>query len=108
MTDQSKIPLPQDGEEQPRQTGSLIERAVQSFGWSRLSPPPVQPGFKPVEPRPAPEQRQPAATPVLPVATPLPPPAVMPEPVAAAPVAALAASPAAFTGPLHPIDRAHL
>ena len=33
MTDQTKIPLPKDGD-------SLIERAVESFGWNRFAPPP--------------------------------------------------------------------
>lgn len=36
MTDQSKIPLPENAE-------SLIERAVESFGWGQFTPPPVPP-----------------------------------------------------------------
>jgi Mrp family chromosome partitioning ATPase len=103
MTDQSKIPMPHDGDGQPRSTGSLIERAVESFGLGRLSPPPLQPGLKPAAPQSEAGLRQPPAVPVA--ATPAPV-ARTPEPVAAAP--APAAPPPVFAGPAQPIDREHL
>jgi Mrp family chromosome partitioning ATPase len=63
MTDQSKIPLPRDG-------NSLIERAVHSFGWDQFTAPAVPSSGRPA-PRPQPvtetrsEQTDPPAVPVL-------------------------------------------
>jgi Mrp family chromosome partitioning ATPase len=107
MTDQSKIPLPQDGDERP-QAASLIERAVESFGWSNklASPPPVPVGLAPAAPRSAPESelRKPESqiAPVEPVAD---------EPEAhriAAELMPAPAPPPSFAGTRHPVDREHL
>ena len=103
MTDQTKIPLPQDGE---RSGGSLIERAVESFGWDQFaSPPPVPANLKPAAARPEPEPREP-----MPAQD-----AVEPGPVVVVPqtesvpagLAASAPSPI-FHGAVHPVDREHL
>jgi Mrp family chromosome partitioning ATPase len=127
MTDQSKIPLPQDGEGRRSEGGSLIERAVESFGWGKLAPPPPVPtALKPAAPRPEPELRRPephpAPEPELPVAKPEPlaveakpasavadpaAEAAMPAP-AANPAPALVQAPPPFAGERHPVDREHL
>jgi Mrp family chromosome partitioning ATPase len=131
MTDQSKIPLPQDGAARPSKD-SLIERAVESFGWGKLAPPPPVPAhLKPTIPRPEPELRKtechpepvsPAPEPVPVtvepvVAQPEPTPATIePAPIAEAvmppatvePAPAPVQSPAAFVSELHPVDRGHL
>ena len=120
MTDQTRIPLPKghgvrDGE-------SLIERAVESFGWGQFAPPPVpaelgakvgmsiaaeralapapvtEPAASPIEPEaPAAE---PAVSPSDAVAESAPEPA--PEPVARVAVVAPGDTAA------HPVDREHL
>ncbi len=113
MTDQTKIPLPKDGD-------SLIERAVERFGWGQFAAPPVPASFTPRVPQVEPEARAPVATP--PIMEPAPEAvAVLPEPVVieqivAAPIPAAptviaaqpAAAPATFSGTAHPIDREHL
>jgi Mrp family chromosome partitioning ATPase len=96
MTEQTKIAV-------PTHRDSLIERAVESFGWGQFAPPPVgldtplrrsEPPVLPV----APTEPQPLATPepavVRQAAAPLPPP-----PISAAPAPA---------GTVHAIDREHL
>jgi Mrp family chromosome partitioning ATPase len=52
MTDQSKIPLPEGRE-------SLIERAVESFGWRGFAAPPVPANLRSAEPRAEPEAGRP-------------------------------------------------
>jgi Mrp family chromosome partitioning ATPase len=108
MTDQSKIPLPQDGDERP-QAASLIERAVESFGWGKLVPPPPVPtGLKPAasdpEPKPEPElrNREPQIESVEPVADEFEAPRVAAEPVA------VPVLPSSFAGTRYPVDREHL
>jgi Mrp family chromosome partitioning ATPase len=120
MTDQTKIPLPQDGE-QPG--GSLIERAVESFGWGEFSPPLVPANLKQPVVRSESEPRQPA-----PAAAEPEPAIIVPEPVAIEPepvfvepeltpvaevvsepqVAAAPAPAAIIDGASHPVDREHL
>lgn len=85
MTDQTRILLPGEG-------GSLIERAVESFGWSQFAPPPVPAALKPAAPEPAPQSVD----------------AAEPEPVAAVPEPETARPSAAPAGTVHPIDREHL
>jgi Mrp family chromosome partitioning ATPase len=106
MTDQSKIPRPHDSDEQPRRTGSLIERAVESFGWSKLSPPPLQPDLRPATPQRAVVGRETPVAPVPAVAASAEPVPHTSEPAAAKPVPV--APPPVFAGPLYPIDRTHL
>jgi Mrp family chromosome partitioning ATPase len=77
MTDQTRIPLPQTGE-------SLIERAVERFGWSHFAALQLAPGVEPTAPAPA-----------------APPAAV------AAPIAPRVAQPAAANA-ARPVDRNHL
>ena len=111
MTDQSKIPLPHG---HGQSGGSLIERAVENFGWGKLSPPPLVPASLklPVpEARPAPAAQ--AAEPD-PVASPN---ASEPDPVAIEPAADVVSEPQvvnpprpamANDGASHPVDRGHL
>ena len=40
MTEQTKIPLPREGDAKPA-SSTLIERAVDAFDWRRMAPPPV-------------------------------------------------------------------
>lgn len=87
MTDQTRIPL-------PGESGSLIERAVESFGWNQFTPPPV-----PAAPEPTPQSADPA--PAAATAEPESAPAVL-EP---AQIIEAAPNPA---GIAHPIDREHL
>ncbi|MBV1687567.1 capsular biosynthesis protein [Novosphingobium sp. G106] len=128
MTDQTKIPLPQDGEQPVEVPGaSLIERAVESFGWGKLSPPPldIKPIVRPEPVRyqsePAPEivepepDFMPAAIEPDPVVVELEPEVIEPEPVAIAPepVAEIVPAPAAEPSPIaaggpHRVDREHL
>lgn len=114
MTDQTKIPLPKDGE-------SLIERAVESFGWGQFVAPPVPASFRPqvapapevpvvevpaveaVAPQPEPEQREPE---ILPEAAQAAPELVV-EPVVVT-TAPAAPAPSRRDGAAHPIDREHL
>jgi Mrp family chromosome partitioning ATPase len=115
MTDHSKIPLP----ESSASGGTLIERAVESFGWGKLAPPPPVP-LGPGVPRQAgPETRASAAASVDAKPQPAPPPVPAPRaerPRAAAAVAArdaAEASPAlgpapSFDGTAHHVDREHL
>jgi Mrp family chromosome partitioning ATPase len=77
MTDQTRIPLPQTGD-------SLIERAVERFGWSHFAAPQLAPGVAPAAPAPA-----------------APPAAV------AAPIAPRVAEPVAASA-ARPVDRNHL
>jgi Mrp family chromosome partitioning ATPase len=111
MTDQTKISVPKNDE-----TASLIERAVESFGWGRLSPQPLAPsGAKPVAPRPEPELPQ-SELPQSELHRPEPqdePQAI--APAAAEPVQAFAAPtrrdvtpPPRFDGTPHTVDREHL
>lgn len=108
MTDQTKIPLPKDGE-------SLIERAVERFGWNQFAPPPV-PGFEPAAPHREPVRVEAEPAPESPVSeSPAPAPeaaafvsAPAPEPVVVAPAPQVPAAPAAIVGKAHPIDREHL
>lgn len=103
MTDQSKIPLPHDGKTPAPDASSLIERAVESFGWSKLAPPPPVTGLKPIIPRPGPEMRGPEPEPAPVAANPKPVLAVDREPAVVAP-----ATPPSFAGAVHAVDRAHL
>lgn len=114
MTDQTRIPMPKDGQENGR---SLIERAVESFGWGQFAPPPVPASFKPQAPRREPELQQlaPAPAAVEPEPAPVPvvaqagPVAAEPEPVVAAPVPVEAPrAPVSAPGSVHPVDREHL
>jgi Mrp family chromosome partitioning ATPase len=110
MTDQSKIPLPQDGDGKP-QTASLIERAVESFGWGRLAPPPVA-GLTDAAPRPASQIREPEPQP-QPIASRVPDPekcavVTQPEPQPQHAIAAAPAQQPGFAGAPHPVDREHL
>ena len=120
MTDQSKIPLPNDAE-------SLIERAVESFGWGKFNAPPVPASVKPSASEPVLAPSQATTAPVSNESTldELAPPSLAassdpaiaepagePEP---APVARdaepAAASPPALPrlpGPAQAIDREHL
>ena len=122
MTDQSKIPVPSEGEGQAESTPreSLIERAAGRFDFSRMArpaisvppvsptrpvaPPPLEP-VKPVNPvtppvATTPAIEQPLAQSAVPVSE-----AVVSGPVTSEP-AALA--PVLFKGPRHPIDRERL
>jgi len=127
MTDQTKIPLPQDGEQPVEPQGaSLIERAVESFGWGKLSPPPLVPAnlkspvmrAEPAQPKRELAEAQPTSAPVAIEPEPV---AVEPEPAIVRPEAPAAASepaeitPAALSAPApivaggsHPVDREHL
>lgn len=116
MTDQTKIPLPQDGDQSG---GSLIERAVESFGWSKFAPPPISANLKPTMPQSDPALHQPAPAPeaMQPEPTLVPAPVVAePQPLAIAPATPQPARPAevarapapGFDGTSHPIDREHL
>lgn len=135
MTDQTKIPLPNDN---GRKDGeSLIERAVESFGWGQFAAPPVPANLKPqIAPKlAAPEPAAPtpvAVEPAVEAAAPQPAlepsePEIAPETVAtepevasvvaepvvvqAEPVAHPIAAPVALAvrdDTAHPIDREHL
>ncbi|MEJ5975656.1 capsular biosynthesis protein [Novosphingobium sp. PS1R-30] len=122
MTEQTKIPLPNGNG--PKDGGSLIERAVESFGWGQFAAPPVPASFKsqiaskPAVPEPAAEVRAVAVEPAQPEIRPevveaepeaiveAAPAAVMPAPVVRPVVAPAASSPRDDTE--HPIDREHL
>src|SRR3954454_23457000 len=105
MTDQTKIPLPADG---PGDGESLIERAVEHFGWGQFSAPPVPASFEPQipqaepqQPAPEPEVTEIAAVPAPILAEPAPEPVVVvPEKVTRAVVAP---APANFAGTSHPV-----
>ncbi len=122
MTDQSKIPVPSEGEGQAESTPreSLIERAAGRFDFSRMArpaisvppvsptrpvaPPPVEP-VKPVNPvtppvATAPAIEQPLAQSAVPVSEAFVSGPFPPNPAALAPVL--------FKGPRHPIDRERL
>lgn len=87
MTEHTKIPLPGSGD-------SLIERAVESFGWGQFAPLPVPPVAAPEAP--AAEAAEPAAEAS---------PAAESQPVSApAPVA----REPRFAGVTHAVDREHL
>ena len=130
MSEYSKFPLPPEaGEAAPG--GSLIERAVKAFDWSRLAPPPVperiadaalrqrpnlnKPNLNKLEL--APLAAEPAAVPatlpfsVLDGPEAIPQPAASPEPVVF-PAREVRRKPvefpAEFSGTYHPINRKHL
>ncbi|HEY0959386.1 MAG TPA: capsular biosynthesis protein [Novosphingobium sp.] len=119
MTDQSKIPMPQDSAD------SLIERAARAYDLRSFSPPPVPGDLAPPQPKPA--QRYRATMPEAVRPQPATPPPVTPQPVVhtepSEPVEAVASVesvvapvqtekpvslPATFNGVLHQIDRQHL
>ena len=104
MTEQTKIPVPQEDEK-----GSLIERAVKALDLGAFAPPPVPENLAPPVVKPA-QRNRPA-----PNATPVEPEAELVEAVAPArvPIEKPASQPAAiepckFTGPRHAVDRARL
>ncbi|MCB2064809.1 MAG: capsular biosynthesis protein [Novosphingobium sp.] len=88
MTEQSKIPLPPEGEG-PR--GNSIERAVEKFELGKFNPPPIPGGLEPRRPRRP--VRLPAID-LMPAPAPQPVAAPAPAPVAA-PVAEAPSQPAA-------------
>ena len=90
MTEQSKIPLPPEGEG-PR--GNSIERAVEKFELGKFNPPPIPGGLEPRRPRRP--VRLPAID-LMPAPAPQPVAAPAPAPVAA-PVAEAPSQPAART-----------
>lgn len=102
MSEHSRIPLPKDGE-------SLIERAVESFGWGRLAPPPpVPPSARPAAPQLEPEVARslPEAPKPRPVAV---EPEQEPEPIVFTRVSRPAVQPGARAeSAAHAIDREHL
>ncbi len=132
MTDQTKIPLPEDGE--PAKGPSLIERVVRNYDLVKLAPAPipeelVPPVAKRRRYRRADEVVEDAVvTPLAEPATPPAAPQVAPEPavdaapvpevvepeVVAAPVSARVnvpapvAVPVRFRGEKHPVNRQHL
>lgn len=61
MTEQSKIPLPQDARPHANEGKSSLERAVETFNLRDFAPPPVPKALAPDKPRLA--LRQPSATP---------------------------------------------
>ena len=121
MTDQTRIPLPQDGEQSG---GSLIERAVESFGLGKFAPPPLVPAnlkrtVSRSEPEPEPRPFESALEAVEPGSAPAPLAVEQeaaiadPEPAIAvrepAPLAAVAPAPLpTVDGAAHPVDREHL
>jgi exopolysaccharide/PEP-CTERM locus tyrosine autokinase len=110
VTEQSKIPLPSEGESNADEQGgkSLFERASGTFGLGQFKPAPVPAGLA------APKAKRPAAKPPveLPAAAQPAEPAAAPEPAFAPPAAAPAPAPKPeplrFSGARHAIDRAHL
>ena len=128
MTDQSKIPVPPYGSDDPAARRTLIERAQSGIGakgagsvdLNRFLPPPIPLDGDPAVPRHVARRRQPEAEaapqprpepearPVVPPVEALPVQAqsVVPAPVAPAPRPA--AAPVRFGGEVHPIDREHL
>ncbi len=132
MTDQTKIPLPEDGE--AAKGPSLIERVVRNYDLVKLAPAPIPEELVPpvakrrryrranevvedaevtpvAEPVAAPAAPQPAPEPVA-VAAPAPEvvvPEVVAPPVAASiNVPAPVAVPVRFRGEKHPVNRQHL
>ncbi|MCB2047820.1 MAG: capsular biosynthesis protein [Novosphingobium sp.] len=117
MTEQSKIPVPPEGEG-PR--GNSIERAVEKFELGKFNPPPMPGGLESRRPRrpvrlPAIDMAKPAAAPepqaVPPVAAiaPVAEPVAAPVPVAApAPEIAPEPEPVRFTGKKYKVDRKNL
>ena len=132
MTDQTKIPLPQDGE--AAKGPSLIERVVRNYDLVKLAPAPIPEELVPpvakrrryrranevvedaevtpvAEPAAAPTAPQPAPEPVA--ATAPAPEVIVPE-VVAPPVSASinvpapVAVPVRFRGEKHPVNRQHL
>ena len=120
MTEQTRIPLPEKNG--PKDGESLIERAVESFGWGQFAAPPVPTSLAPkafapqpvATPAPAPEPEA-VSAPQAVVAEPAPVAVEVETPVEPAspppmPAPALTAAPRAAIAPgtVHQVDREHL
>lgn len=104
MTDQSKIPMPQDGAD------SLIERAARAYDLRSFAPSPMPRDLAPAQPKPAQRHRAPMPEAPRPEAVAHTEPAKVAIPVEVIPVRMErpTPSPATFIGAFHPVDRQHL
>lgn len=121
MSEHSKFPLPPE-EGDDAANGSLIERAVKAFDWSKMAPPPVPEGVAGAKPRPRPALNKLGLAPIAdePVAAPAKVPFTLVEPEVETPKAAKTAElvvfparekrrkAAKFSGEQHQINRKHL
>ena len=121
MSEHSKFPLPPEADD-ATPGGTLIERAVKAFDWSRLAPPPVPERVANAAPRPRPKPGrlglEPfAAEPAVTLANPTfsaleetveAPQERPPVELVAFPARETRRKPAKFKGIHHPINRTHL
>lgn len=122
MTEQSKIPLPEEGAEPAKDQGSLIERVVRNYDLVQLAPPPIPENLLPPRRASKPRYRrasdaeaeaaqvvEPAAeSPVAERPEVVVPEVVEPVEIPAAPLPVPAVAPVRFSGERHSVDRQHL